>query len=327
MAAVEPSEYRPAVGKQLPPTRVGRVAYALSRWLSIRTLSVVVALAVGVYAAVTLLPTFTGKVFVRKDAASVSGTQMPAVASTDSSPLAQTSVLGTASSLSNERLQLFLVATQPGRNAREGTASLGTDPRNAQTYMAGAVLVNGARLLEIQADRVVLEAQGQQTTLMMDRAQAASSAGPKVVATPLTSAGQVRVALTTVRAPDEQLRPRPRATSNASVRDINEVLRGQPVFRDTELVGFSVLPGQQSGRFAQLGLQSGDVITAVEGAPVTKASHWSAVSDALLAGATVNVSVERAGQLTVLSLDGAALQKNTPPAMPPPGAMPGPALP
>jgi len=36
--------------------------------------------------------------------------------------------------------------TARGRNAREGTARLGTHPENPQTYAAGAILANGARL-------------------------------------------------------------------------------------------------------------------------------------------------------------------------------------
>jgi hypothetical protein len=71
-------------------------------------------------------------------------------------PDAATSLLGTASSISPDELTLVLVATSPGRTPRDGTASLGTDPRNPQTYAAGASLVNGAVLAEIHADHVVL---------------------------------------------------------------------------------------------------------------------------------------------------------------------------
>src|SRR5512147_151082 len=47
-------------------------------------------------------------------------------------------LLGTDSSVSTQEMQLVLVATAPGRTPREGTATLGTDPRNPQTYAAGA---------------------------------------------------------------------------------------------------------------------------------------------------------------------------------------------
>src|SRR5437868_1458545 len=63
---------------------------------------------------------------------------------------------GTDSSISASQQPLFLVATSPGRNNAEGTAQIGTNPDNPQTYLGGAILANGARLAEIHRDHVIL---------------------------------------------------------------------------------------------------------------------------------------------------------------------------
>src|SRR5712671_4146777 len=74
---------------------------------------------------------------------------------------------GTDSSISATPQALVLVSTTRGRNAREGTARLGTHPENPQTYAAGALLANGARLLEIYDDHIVLERDGKQAKLYL----------------------------------------------------------------------------------------------------------------------------------------------------------------
>jgi hypothetical protein len=53
--------------------------------------------------------------------------------------------------------KMRLVATQPGRNVREGTAQLATGNADPLTYVAGALLANGASLIEVHADHVVLK--------------------------------------------------------------------------------------------------------------------------------------------------------------------------
>ena len=77
--------------------------------------------------------------------------------------VAQRALLGTQVSISPVREPLILVRTTPGRNAHEGLAQLGTSRENPQTYVAGALLLNGAQLAEIHADYVVLQ-RGKQST-------------------------------------------------------------------------------------------------------------------------------------------------------------------
>jgi hypothetical protein len=60
---------------------------------------------------------------------------------------------GTDSSVSPVPLPLILTATRPGRNPREGFADIGVDAKTPQTYAAGSLLANGARVAEISRSR------------------------------------------------------------------------------------------------------------------------------------------------------------------------------
>jgi hypothetical protein len=62
----------------------------------------------------------------------------------------------TSMSVQDVPKRLYLIDTTPGRTPTEGSARIGVDPRVPQSYSAGAVLLNGARLAQIHNRYVVL---------------------------------------------------------------------------------------------------------------------------------------------------------------------------
>ena len=76
--------------------------------------------------------------------------------------------LGTDSSVSKDSRRLILSGTRRGRNARDGTASIGINAGSPQTYRAGALLANGARIVEIHEDSIVLERDGLRAQVYVD---------------------------------------------------------------------------------------------------------------------------------------------------------------
>ena len=211
--------------------------------------------------------------------------------------------LGTDSSISPDPLELVLVATSPGKTAREGTASLGTDPRNPQTYAAGAMLVNGARLAEIHRDHVVLELHGKQSVLSIGGRTAGDTAA-------LTVGGAEVV--------NQEL-----DTVPTSREDLSDVIRPEPYYERDEVAGIRVLPGRSSHQLETLGLKADDIIRTVEGKPIRSVdAAWQKIDDALSAGISIVVSIEREGALTSVYLDGSKLaqeqaQVSSMPASPP----------
>ncbi|MGH8265383.1 MAG: SctD/MshK family protein, partial [Steroidobacteraceae bacterium] len=76
--------------------------------------------------------------------------------------------MGTDSSVSASRLPVIVTAIRRGRNAGEGYVDLGVNRTSPQTYRAGAILANGARIEEIHSDYLVLERDGQRARVYLE---------------------------------------------------------------------------------------------------------------------------------------------------------------
>ncbi|MGH8275439.1 MAG: type II secretion system protein N, partial [Steroidobacteraceae bacterium] len=159
--------------------------------------------------------------------------------------------LGNDSSVSQIPIPLILVRTQLGRNSREGFAQIGVNARSPQTYTAGALLANGASLTEIYPHYVVLERDGYSARLYL-QGEAQPSAGSHTDL--LTVGGKAA--------------PAP-AIADSQDR-LTDYLRPSPVFVGDQLQGYTLSAGRQLAPFSQLGLESGDVVTQINGVAVTK---------------------------------------------------------
>jgi general secretion pathway protein C len=184
-------------------------------------------------------------------------------------------------------LALLLVGTMPGRNSTEGSAMLGTDVRNAQTYMAGAMLENGARLGEIYRDRVVLQKNGARATLYLN----GTRQGAANTSSALLSVGAQRTKLATA----------PHFTPDP----VSDYIRAVPYYRNDVVAGFRVFPGVSSGPFTLWGLRAGDVITSLDGAPLMDANQTAELLSELTSGASLSAKVVRGTDLVTVALNGA----------------------
>ena len=195
---------------------------------------------------------------------------------------------GNESSASPLPLPLILVSTRLGRNSREGFAELGVDASSPQTYSAGAVLANGARLTEIYDDHVVLERSGQSARLYIQ----GHGGTPKAQdLTTLVTVGGVAPALIA-------------ATPHEALTDF---IRPSAVYRGKVLTGLQVYPGKEASTFDALGLQSGDVIVAIDGTAVSDVDAALSRLRSLVSGAALTVEVQREGSARSVSLDGSVL--------------------
>lgn len=185
--------------------------------------------------------------------------------------------------------RLLLVATAPGRNVHEGTAQLGTDGANPQTFAAGALLENGSTLKEIYTDHIVLERDGLSTELYV-----IGTVNPP-------STGQSNDALAQV--PDS---PRLQLLANASPPTNTQIIRAAPRFENDLIVGFEIYPGTRAGEFARLGLRGGDLLVAIDGAPLTSLDALNAALKDLGEGRAMTATVTRAGSEISVPLDGGA---------------------
>ena len=207
-----------------------------------------------------------------------------------------TALPGTNSSVAKVAQHLILAGTVLGKNYREGTAILGVSRENLQTYAAGAILANGVRITEIHSKYVLLERDGRSERLYLDGTDSAANGSKSDGA--LTSVGGAE--------------PGKRTVVADSIEPITDYFRPTPVYDGSVLTGYQVYPGTSSGVFAQLGLQAGDVLTSVNGAPFTDPDQAIAAFRELLQGASLMVTILRKGVVEKLSLDGTRIPNAVP---------------
>jgi len=201
--------------------------------------------------------------------------------------IVQPTPLGTDSSISKVPLPLHLTATRVGRNSREGYADIGVNVLSPQTYKAGAILANGARLEEIYSDSVVLERDHYRARLYIEGRASPAGAGPTMSAL-LTVGGTM---------------PNPAAVADS--RDtLTEFVRIAPVFEGDHFRALELYPSAHSDVFGRLGLKPGDRVTAIDGVALKNSKEAIGELRRLSEGASVNVTIERGGKPQMLSLDG-----------------------
>ena len=196
---------------------------------------------------------------------------------------------GAQSSTSPTPQGLVLTGIILGRNAKDGYAMLGVARENPQTYSAGALLANGARLAEIHAKYVVLERDGHSVRLYLEGTGLQPESGATVK--PLLTIGGNSA---------------PRTATATSTEPLTDYLRPTPLYDGATLVGYQVYPGAKPGAFLQTGLQAGDVITAIDGAPLSDTAQAPESLRRLMDGNTHTATVNRKGSSVEVSLDGSS---------------------
>jgi type II secretion system protein C len=197
---------------------------------------------------------------------------------------------GTDSSISKVPLPLYLLGVVPGRSVTEGTAQIGTSIDNPQTYSAGAMLANGARLTEIHSDYVLLKRGERSARLQLFKRNAPPRPVPG--SDDLLNVGGA---------------PAPEPPKATNYEMLTDYLRPVPLYDGEVLRGYQLYPGVKRGVFTQLGVHPGDVITAIDGMPLIDAEQTIQMLRELTQGAALTVTVERNGRREQATLDGAAI--------------------
>jgi general secretion pathway protein C len=179
---------------------------------------------------------------------------------------------GTAAALSG----LVLYGTVARDDPTTGYALLGTTAQNASLYGSGVEVAPGVLLREIYSDRVVL----------------AQNGVLRVLPIAIFSGGKAQPGVETARLEETPPPPASADTLRAGAPD------------DERMPGIRVFPGRNRGAFAQLGLHPGDLVTAINGQPVTGPDVID-LQQMLKDLGTATVTVFRAGRLQQLSVQSA----------------------
>lgn len=185
--------------------------------------------------------------------------------------------------------QLVLAGVIAVADPAGGMAIIGPNVASAKLYAVGAALGAGLSLHSVYPDRVLLDRSGTLETLLLPK---------KLVAVPM----QVATA-PPPGSPGQRLAALVQNSENGGL--LGGLIRAQPVFNAGKLSGYRVFPGGRNSlaSFNQLGLRSGDLITAINGAPLDDPSHANDILQTLSSSASATISIQRNGAAQELSLN------------------------
>jgi type II secretion system protein C len=166
----------------------------------------------------------------------------------------------------------MLRATMPGSGTHIGAALIGRSNEEPKIYSVGEMLPEQFRLLQVARDHAVIEKDGVRRILYLLQREALSVS---IAATPSNVAGA---------APSEN-----RAAMDGIIRSSAESTPdGKP--------GLRVVPGSNTSLFFRFGLLPGDIVTAINGEPVSATQDGQDALAALLSRPESSLTVVRAGR-------------------------------
>jgi len=191
-------------------------------------------------------------------------------------------------------LALTLHGIVAGKRASDSRALIVANG-DEEPYAIGAQLPGGAVIRAIYADRVLLARDGRLEALRLPTTETGGGSPqpmmqPQAMAPPTQSLGQLR----------QEIANNPQR--------LMDVVRAMPVMDHGKLTGYRIYPSGNPSQFNQLGLKPGDVVTAVNGIPLTDPAQSMRVLSSLRTSEQVSISLLRNGQIQTQILQ-----------MPPPG--------
>jgi general secretion pathway protein C len=180
-------------------------------------------------------------------------------------------------------LVLAGVIAQP--DPLQGKAIIGASAGAARLVSVGGTIDGGARLKSVFGDHVLIERGGAVESLYLPR-----SMNPAITTTP-----------TAATTPGQRLQSL--ASNNNTL--FSGLARVQAVYSQGRLSGFRIFPGgrNSAGAFSQLGLQAGDLVTAINGTVLDDPNRAAEIMQTLSNAGSASLTVTRGGQQQELNLN------------------------
>lgn len=173
-------------------------------------------------------------------------------------------------------LSLTLFGTRINEASGQGSAIIATPDGVQSSYAVGDEIMPGVLLKEVAFDHVVLDRGGAVETLFLDQSEGEGIA-PSGTAVPSTS---------------------PSASGALTGAMITDGVAFAPRVDGGRITGIVVSPKNAGDVFAKAGFRPGDIVTQVNGRPITSATDIQGLQAQLRPGARLSLMVER-GAATV----------------------------
>jgi len=195
----------------------------------------------------------------------------------------------------NLTLRGVLASDDPG-----GARAIVADPRGQEeSYALGDPLPGGAKLTEIYPDRIILERSGRFETLRLPKDDDLSGGAAR---TTVSHRSATRLNSSRPSGNRAAAFDRYRDEIKRNPASFLKYVQAQPATEAGKFVGFSLQPGPQDGAMQELGLEPGDIVTAINGIDIDSPAKGMKAMQALGEGDTVSVNLLRGGQEMSLSL-------------------------
>ncbi len=199
-------------------------------------------------------------------------------------------------------LKLVLRGTFALDDAKDGIAII-ADESNIEHSIKVGEAVGGATLAEVYADHVLLQHDGVGESLALPRAEehapVAALPGARANTPGLPGIAASNPAAATAGAASGQP-----ALARANAADLARQVQFEPVFDGGHIAGARLTgSGAAAQLMNQVGLKSTDLVTAVNGTPLSSVSNPQQLIDKLGNAASLQVTIQRDGKPATLTLN------------------------
>ncbi len=232
-----------------------------------------------------------------KEATPIYKTHSAAAPTVDADALANMHLFGTAevniptnapATTLNLILKGIVAATRDSKESLAIIASNGTE----EMYTVGAQLPGGAQIQSILPERVLLSVNGRIQSLQLPKAAGGGESTDMSLVAPMATPGVVYGSNLPAMRNLNQLRK----DLIQHPEHLMDVMRAMPVMDNGKLTGYRVFPVGNSDVFAKLGLQPGDVVTAVNGMTLDNPAESLNILNNLKTSEQISITLTRNGQ-------------------------------
>lgn len=185
------------------------------------------------------------------------------------------------------QLQLVLRGVMASKDPHTATAIVADPSGNEDFYTVGKELPGGAILKEVHPQNIVLSRGGRFETLRLpeDAFKVSDSVTSPQTGPSLTVAPEAGKLLQQYR---DRFVQNPQSLAN--------LLQGEPYWDNGRLIGYRLRPGLDAGALAKFGIQSGDIVTAINGISLVDPAGRMELLRNITGATQFNVDLLRNGQ-------------------------------
>jgi general secretion pathway protein C len=198
---------------------------------------------------------------------------------------------GDAANAPPSSMPLVLAGVLATEDPKLGMAIIGESAQAAKVVSVGQQVPGGAQLHSVYSDRAIIDRSGVLESVYLPR-RSNGQIGAPPPPMPVAAANN-----------SEAMVERMRKLVSDDPGLIGQVMRPQPVFAGGQMKGFRLYPGANRQAFARLGLRAGDMVTAINGTPLTDKDRAQEIFGTLASSTDARVTITRNGRQQELVLN------------------------